>query len=82
MKEFIISILNLMGFGINALVMGDGELFIRKLGEYVPDVTLSITYEDTNSMIVCVNGGKADSFRIVYGLQGESRRIVSIDVAD
>jgi hypothetical protein len=82
MKEFIISILNLMGFGVNAVVMGGGDIFVKKLGDYVPDVTLSISYEDTKSMIVCVNAGKPDSFRIVYGLQGESRRVVSIDIED
>jgi hypothetical protein len=80
MKEFIISIINLMGFGINALVMGDGVIFMKKLSEYVPDVTLSLVHEDTDSMIIGVNEGKDDSFRIVYGLQGESRRVVSIEI--
>ena len=80
MKEFIISIMNLMGFGINALVMGDGVIFMKKLSEYVPDVTLSLVHEDTDSMIIGVNDGKDDSFRIVYGLQGESRRVVSIEI--
>ena len=80
MKEFIISIINLMGFGINALVMGDGVIFMKKLREYVPDVTLSLVHEDTDSMIIAVNEGKDDSFRIVYGLQGESRRVVSIEI--
>jgi hypothetical protein len=80
MKEFIISIMNLMGFGINALVMGDGVIFMKKLSEYVPDVTLSLVHEDTDSMIIGVNEGKDDSFRIVYGLQGESRRVVSIEI--
>jgi hypothetical protein len=80
MKEFIISIINLMGFGINGLVMGDGVIFMKKLSEYVPDVTLSLVHEDTDSMIIGVNEGKDDSFRIVYGLQGESRRVVSIEI--
>lgn len=80
MKEFIISIINLMGFGINALVMSDGVIFMKKLNEYVPDVALSLVHEDTDSMIIGVNEGKDDSFRIVYGLQGESRRVVSIEI--
>lgn len=80
MKEFIISLLNTMGFGINASVMTDGIFFVRKLNEYVPDVEMSLSYEDTKSLIVCINAGKPDSFRIVYGLQGERRRVVSIDI--
>ena len=81
MKEFIISILSLMGFGVNALV-GDEEVFVRKLAEYVPNVELSLCRADEKGMSICVKTSSGKNFKIIYTYAEMSRKITKVMIKE
>ena len=80
MREFIISILSLMGFGVNGVMFGGDEFFVSKLHDYVPNMDIAIESSNDSGMTVSVTASDGDKFCIIYTYCEGTRRIKSVEI--
>ena len=81
MKEFIVSVLNHLGMGVNGIMPKDPNIYMGRLREYARGMGFSIL-ENGNMHLIIRVFGKSDDFCIVYNFECEGRRITYVSVEE
>ena len=83
MKEFITSLLNYLGFGVNGIVPDNETMFIGRISTYVPNMSFTRMNCSDKGFTIAVKGINTDSmFYVDYKYADGSRRIESIEVRE
>lgn len=79
MKEFIISILDFLGFGKNGIMTADPMMFAGRLNHYCVDYTIKVQHQSDTNVCYMLQKGK-EIFYMNFKFDKDSKRISSVEI--